>query len=48
MGKYPIEAIQIMDDIVAEAEQHLPHRKPEDYLSTHVGQLRTIGINLTH
>lgn len=38
MGKYPIEAIKIMDNIVAEAESHLPVRRPEDYLSHHVGK----------
>jgi pyruvate kinase len=38
MGKYPIESITVMDNIVAEAELHLPTRIPSDYLSSHVGE----------
>eukprot|EP01126_Amoeba_proteus_P052180 TRINITY_DN6279_c0_g1_i2.p1 TRINITY_DN6279_c0_g1~~TRINITY_DN6279_c0_g1_i2.p1 ORF type:complete len:439 (+),score=91.93 TRINITY_DN6279_c0_g1_i2:96-1319(+) len=37
IGKYPLEAIKVMDDIVAEAEKHLPRRIPTDYHSLHVG-----------
>lgn len=45
MGKYPIETIKVMDNIVAEAELHLPTRTPSDYLSSHVGAAQILFFN---
>eukprot|EP01127_Copromyxa_protea_P016225 TRINITY_DN4789_c0_g1_i2.p1 TRINITY_DN4789_c0_g1~~TRINITY_DN4789_c0_g1_i2.p1 ORF type:complete len:480 (-),score=114.62 TRINITY_DN4789_c0_g1_i2:65-1360(-) len=48
MGKYPVESIKIMDNIVAEAEKHLPPRTPTEFLSNHVGMTETVALSVYH
>lgn len=37
VGKYPVEAVRIMDSICGVAEKHLLKRKPESFESAHLG-----------
>ena len=34
VGKYPVEAVRTMDEIVCVAQQHMPKRNPKDYDSS--------------
>jgi len=43
VGKYPIEAVKVMDDIISAAEPYLPKRKPEEFDSSTLGMTETIG-----
>ncbi|KAL6050493.1 Pyruvate kinase [Balamuthia mandrillaris] len=43
IGKYPVEAVKIMDKIVEAAEKRMPKRNPDDYDSSRQGKIETIG-----
>jgi len=43
VGKYPVEAVRIMDRIVASAEKSMPPRNPSDYDSQHLGMTETVA-----
>jgi len=44
VGKYPVEAVKIMDAICGTAEKHLARKKPESLQSTHVGMTETTAM----
>jgi len=48
VGKYPIEAITVMDNIVAAAEKSLQTRRPSEYNSKRVGLTETISLAIYH
>jgi len=43
VGKYPVEAVRIMDRIASAAEKSIPPRNPNDYDSQHVGMTETVA-----
>jgi pyruvate kinase len=43
-GKYPVEAVKIMDDIVGRAENKMPPRRPNDYDSKHPSNMMVESI----
>jgi pyruvate kinase len=43
IGRYPVDTVRIMDQIVGEAEQHMPKRDPDEYDSAHIGKAETLG-----
>jgi len=43
VGTYAVQAVAIMDNIVATAEKHLPARKPESFHSRHLGMTETMA-----
>jgi len=44
VGKYPIEAVRIMDKIVETAEKRMPSRNPNDWVSKHVALTESIAL----
>jgi len=42
-GKYPVESVKVMDQIIGAAEQQLPKRNPVDYNSKKLGMTEIIG-----
>jgi pyruvate kinase len=44
VGKYPIQAVRIMDQIVQTAEKKLPPRNPHDWVSKHVALTESIAL----
>jgi pyruvate kinase len=44
VGKYPIEAVRIMDKIVETAEKKMPIRNPKDWISKHVALTESIAL----
>jgi len=44
VGKYPIEAITVMDKIVDEAERHMERRNPSTLVSKHFGMTESCGL----
>jgi pyruvate kinase len=43
VGQYPVQAVQIMDNIVAVAEKNLNERKPDAFHSRHLGMTECIA-----
>jgi len=43
VGKYPVEAVRIMDKIALAAEKAIARRNPDDYDSKHVGMTETLA-----
>ncbi|GAB4316822.1 MAG: pyruvate kinase [Promethearchaeota archaeon] len=43
VGKYPVEAVRFMDDIVSTAERFMPQRDPDYYDSSSQTEVETIG-----
>jgi len=43
VGQYPVQAVQVMDNIVAVAEKNLPPRKPESFHSHHLGMTEAMA-----
>jgi len=43
VGKYPVEAVKVMDDIISAAEPYLPKRKPENFDSSALGMTESMG-----
>jgi pyruvate kinase len=43
VGKYPIEAVRIMDKIALAAEKAIARRNPDDFDSKHVGMTETLA-----
>jgi len=46
VGKYPVEAVRIMDKIAQAAEKAIAKRNPEDFDSKHVGMTETVAHGL--
>jgi pyruvate kinase len=44
VGKYPIEAVRIMDKIVETAEKKIQNRNPKDFISKHVALTESIAL----
>jgi len=44
VGKYPVEAVRIMDKIVDTAEKKIPVRNPKDWCSKHVALTESIAL----
>jgi pyruvate kinase len=44
VGKYPIEAVRIMDKIVETAEKKMPVRNPKDWVSKHIALTESIAL----
>jgi pyruvate kinase len=44
VGKYPVEAVRIMDKIVETAEKKMPPRNPHDWVSKHVALTESIAL----
>jgi pyruvate kinase len=44
VGKYPVQAVRIMDQIVQTAEKQMPARNPHDWLSKHVALTESIAL----
>jgi pyruvate kinase len=44
VGKYPIEAVRVMDKIVDTAEKKVPSRNPHDWVSKHVALTESIAL----
>jgi len=44
VGKYPVEAVRIMDKIVETAEKKMPLRNPKDWISKHVALTESIAL----
>jgi pyruvate kinase len=44
VGKYPVEAVRIMDKIVETAEKRIPVRNPKDYVSKHIALTESIAL----
>jgi len=44
VGKYPVEAVRIMDKIVETAEKKMPPRNPHDWVSKHVALTESICL----
>jgi pyruvate kinase len=44
VGKYPVEAVRIMDKIVETAEKKMPVRNPKDWVSKHVALTESIAL----
>jgi len=44
VGKWPVQAVRVMDNIVATAEKHMGDRRPVDFNSKHVGMTETIAL----
>jgi len=42
-GKYPVEAVKVMDNIIGAAEQLLPKRVPSEYNSDRLGMTEIMG-----
>jgi pyruvate kinase len=42
-GKYPVEAVKVMDNIIGAAETRLPKRNPADYNSKRLGMTEILG-----
>jgi len=43
VGQYPVQAVSVMDNIVAVAEKNLPERKPESFHSRHLGMTEAMA-----
>jgi len=43
VGKYPIEAVRIMDQIIATAEKAMVKRNPSDFDSKHIGMTEVMA-----
>ncbi|MHA1733552.1 MAG: pyruvate kinase [Promethearchaeota archaeon] len=43
IGKYPVEAVKFMDDIVSTAEKFMPGRDPDYFDSSHQAMVETLG-----
>jgi pyruvate kinase len=43
VGKYPLQTVKVMDDIISAAEPYLPIRRPGDFDSSFLGMTETIG-----
>jgi len=46
VGKYPVEAVRIMDKIAQAAEKAIAKRNPDDFDSKHVGMTETVAHGL--
>jgi pyruvate kinase len=44
VGKYPVEAVRIMDKIVETAEKKMPVRNPKDWVSKHIALTESIAL----
>jgi len=44
VGKWPVQAVRVMDNIVATAEKHMIERRPRDFNSKHVGMTETVAL----
>jgi pyruvate kinase len=44
VGKYPVQAVRIMDKIVETAEKQMPSRNPHDWVSKHVALTENIAL----
>jgi len=44
VGKYPVEAVRIMNKIVQTAEKQMPKRNPRDFCSKHVALTETVAL----
>jgi len=44
VGKYPVDAVRIMDQIVQSAEKRMPPRNPHDWVSKHVALTESIAL----
>jgi len=44
IGKYPVDAVRIMDQIIEQAEKHMGSRDPSNYISNHQGYTETLGV----
>jgi len=44
IGKYPVEAVKMMDNIIGAAEKFLLNRKPHQYNSKHPGMTETLAL----